>query len=71
MDASEHSKTYSNGELTIVWKPSLCCHAGKCARNLPSVFKPKEKPWVQLENASSEDILTTVSLCPSGALSIQ
>jgi uncharacterized Fe-S cluster protein YjdI len=71
MDASERSKTYSNDDLTVVWKPTLCCHAGKCVSNLPAVFKPKEKPWVQLENATSDEIRTAVALYPSGALSIQ
>ena len=71
MDTAENSKLYSNSEITVVWKPTLCCHAGKCARSLPEVFKPKEKPWVQMENASTEAIRSTVALCPSGALSIQ
>ena len=28
---------YSNGELTIVWQPELCRHAGICVKTLPNV----------------------------------
>ena len=66
---AEKIKEYTNGELTIVWKPELCMHAGVCVRMLPKVYKPKEKPWITIENASSEELKDQVSKCPSGALS--
>jgi len=62
-------KEYSNGEITVVWKPELCAHAGICVKTLPNVYKPKEKPWIQIENASSDELKSQVSQCPSGALS--
>ena len=64
------TKHYSNGEVTIVWKPALCAHSGMCVRNLPEVFHPKELPWITMENASSISIVEAVKKCPSGALSI-
>ena len=60
---------YSNGEVTIVWKPELCIHSGNCARGLPEVFKPREKPWITPEGISTEKIIDQVKKCPSGALS--
>jgi uncharacterized Fe-S cluster protein YjdI len=66
---AEKVKEYINGELTIVWKPELCKHAGVCVRMLPKVYKPKEKPWITIENASTEELKDQVSKCPSGALS--
>lgn len=60
---------YTNEEVTVVWKPNLCIHSANCVHGLPEVFKPKEKPWVQTENASTEKIVKTVGNCPSGALS--
>jgi uncharacterized Fe-S cluster protein YjdI len=65
------SKTheYSNGEITVVWQPDLCIHSANCVKNLDSVFKPQEKPWIRPENASSEEIMNTIDKCPSGALS--
>lgn len=63
------SKEYNNGEITIVWKPELCQHSGVCVRTLPKVYKPKEKPWITVENASSSELKDQVKKCPSGALS--
>lgn len=64
----EKAIKYSNGEVTVVWKPNLCIHSANCVHGLPEVFKPKEKPWIRTENASTEKIVKTVSNCPSGAL---
>lgn len=62
-------KEYSNGEITVVWKADKCIHSGNCVRGLPNVFKPKDRPWIQLETASSDEIKNTIDKCPSGALS--
>ena len=62
------TKEYSNGEVTIVWRASLCTHSANCARGLPSVFKPREKPWVDPHAATTDEIVSQVSRCPSGAL---
>lgn len=62
-------KEYTNGEITVVWKAEKCIHSGNCVKGLPGVFKPKERPWIQLETVSSEEIKNTIDKCPSGALS--
>jgi uncharacterized Fe-S cluster protein YjdI len=62
-------KKYSNADLTIVWKPGLCIHSGVCVRTLPKVYNPKEKPWIKIENAATEEIKAQIAKCPSGALS--
>lgn len=54
---------YSNGELTIVW------HAGICVKTLPNVYHPKERPWIKMENATTEELIAQIKMCPSGALS--
>jgi len=63
-------KTYKKDDIAIGWNPEKCIHAGNCARQLSSVFKPNEKPWIQPENATKEAIIEQVGKCPSGALSI-
>lgn len=65
----EKVKEYTNGEVTVLWKPELCIHSAKCVHGLPNVFKPKEKPWIQVENDQTKNIVATVKACPSGALS--
>jgi uncharacterized Fe-S cluster protein YjdI len=66
------TKKYSNGEVTIVWKPSVCIHSAICWRGsagLPEVFNPQERPWIKPEGASAERIIEQIRKCPSGALS--
>jgi uncharacterized Fe-S cluster protein YjdI len=67
--SDKRSKEYTNGEVTILWKPGLCIHSGNCVRGLPEVFKPKERPWIKPEGINSEKLASQVNLCPSGALS--
>ena len=62
------TKHYSNGEVTIVWKASLCKHSARCFTGLPAVFKPRLHPWITPEGATTEQIIHQVKLCPSGAL---
>jgi uncharacterized Fe-S cluster protein YjdI len=64
-------KEYTKGDLTVVWQPDLCIHSAVCFNQLPIVFKPRERPWVQMEAADIEAIRETVHACPSGALSIK
>ena len=70
MDSNkEIIKEYSNGEITIFWKPKICIHAGECVKRLPDVYKPNEKPWMQIENATTTALKEQILACPSGALS--
>ena len=66
------TKKYSNGEITIVWKPSICIHSTLCWKNetgLPDVFNPRSKPWIKPEGSNTDKIIEHVNKCPSGALS--
>lgn len=62
-------KRYSNGDVTVVWKPDLCAHSTLCFQGLPAVFDPRERPWVRMGGAATEEIVRQVESCPSGALS--
>lgn len=70
MDKNNITKHYSNGEITVVWQSGKCIHSTNCVTNLPQVFNTKVRPWIKVENASTEEIIATVNKCPSGALSI-
>lgn len=69
MDKNNLTRHYSNDDITITWQSGICIHAAKCVEALPSVFKPKDRPWIQMENSNTEDIKKAVDLCPSGAIS--
>lgn len=60
---------YCNGILSIIWQPELCKHAGICVKTLPAVYHPKERPWIRIENATTEELVAQIDKCPSGALS--
>ncbi len=64
-------KEYTNGEVTVLWKPEKCIHSGICLRGLPKVFDLKQRPWVNMKAADSEAIVNLVRDCPSKALSIK
>jgi uncharacterized Fe-S cluster protein YjdI len=62
-------KEYTNGEVTVVWKPSVCIHSALCFKGLPPVFDPRKRPWVTPQGGTTAQITAQVDKCPSGALS--
>ncbi|QJW89341.1 (4Fe-4S)-binding protein [Spirosoma taeanense] len=62
------TKTYTNGEITVVWKPAACIHSKLCWTQLFRVFNPKARPWVNMAGAGSDRIAEQVDRCPSKAL---
>ncbi|MDZ4713834.1 MAG: (4Fe-4S)-binding protein [Cytophagales bacterium] len=63
------TKKYSNGEVTVVWKPTLCIHSENCFHGLPEVFNPNQKPWITPDKSTTDKIIGQIKKCPSGALS--
>jgi uncharacterized Fe-S cluster protein YjdI len=63
-----NKKEYPNGEVTVTWEPEKCTHSGNCVKGLSKVFRPKEKPWIKIDAASTNDLVEQVRKCPSGAL---
>ena len=61
-------KKYTNGEVTIVWKPAACVHSTNCFADLPRVFSPGKRPWINPMGAETEKIIEVVNLCPTEAL---
>jgi uncharacterized Fe-S cluster protein YjdI len=66
---TESEKTYSNGEITVLWKPGMCIHSGKCVQGLGEVFNVRARPWINLSGSNTPRIIQQVEQCPSGALS--
>lgn len=67
---SQKTHHYSNGDITVIWKPDTCIHSGICFKGLPGVFDPRRKPWIEMDQATTDQIIEQVKKCPSGALSI-
>lgn len=66
---AKETMKYSNGKVTVVWKPKSCLHSTLCWKELIEVFNPQARPWINIDGASTERIIEQVRKCPSGALS--
>ena len=66
---SESEKIYTNGEMTVIWKPGVCLHSAKCVQGLGEVFNVSARPWINMDGAGTDRIVKQVDQCPSGALS--
>jgi uncharacterized Fe-S cluster protein YjdI len=64
----EKTRTYTNGEVTIIWKPRVCVHSTICFSGLPGVFDPGSRPWVNVQGGTTQQVIDQVKKCPSGAL---
>jgi uncharacterized Fe-S cluster protein YjdI len=62
------TKKYTNGEVTIIWKPDVCIHSAVCFKGLSQVFDPRKRPWITPDAATTKEIVDQVSKCPSKAL---
>jgi putative redox protein len=59
---------YGNDEITVVWKPEFCQHSTRCWTQMPMVFNPQIKKWINPDGAPAASIEQQVKACPSGAL---
>lgn len=62
-------ENYESEQITIHDNRGICAHAGRCTDGLPSVFRLKQEPWIDVNAARSEEIIAVIGKCPSGALS--
>lgn len=69
MDKKNIKKEYKTEKITVIWEASKCIHAGVCVRTLPKVYNPKARPWIEVDNATTDELKKQIDKCPSGALS--
>ncbi|SHG79069.1 Flavorubredoxin [Thermosyntropha lipolytica DSM 11003] len=61
-------REYVSSDLIVYWYPDKCIHDTNCFVNLPEVFAPEKRPWVNLKGADPVAIMRNIDNCPSGAL---
>ena len=62
------TRDYPTTGLTIHWDSEICQHSGVCARGLPTVFRPRERPWIDVDGGTADEIAAVIDACPSRAL---
>ena len=60
--------TFATDAIRVTWSRMRCTHAAECVFNLPPVFEPGRRPWVDLSRGSADAVARVVQRCPTGAL---
>ena len=68
MSPSRALQTFEGEGVTVTFDPNLCIHSEECVHGLPAVFDPSRRRWIHPDEASADQVVTTVARCPSGAL---
>ncbi|MCK8464240.1 CDGSH iron-sulfur domain-containing protein [Aliiroseovarius sp. S1339] len=64
-------KEYTGQDITVGFDLGRCIHSRNCFLQLPEVFDPSNRPWVQPDAAPAEEVAAMIRTCPSGALTFQ
>ncbi|GGG18629.1 hypothetical protein GCM10007425_11410 [Lysinibacillus alkalisoli] len=59
---------YEGTDLTVSFDAEVCIHSGNCVRGLHEVFNLEQRPWIQVDQATKEEVMRVIDTCPSGAL---
>ncbi len=62
------AREYASEDIVVEWRPGLCYHSMNCVRALPLVFDKERRPWIDVTQATADEIEAAVEGCPSGAL---
>lgn len=71
MSEKKKVQRYENDKVVVQFDPNICEHAAECVHGLDSVFNIKNRPWVNVDGASPEEIAQVIAKCPTGALKFE
>lgn len=62
------TREYAGTDIVVTWEGSRCEHAAECVQGLPLVFRPEQRPWIDANRATVDELVATIDRCPSYAL---
>jgi CDGSH-type Zn-finger protein/uncharacterized Fe-S cluster protein YjdI len=68
LDRGDRVHAFHAPGITVTWSRRRCIHAADCVMNLPTVFEPGRRPWVDATQASADAVARVVARCPTGSL---
>ena len=68
LDRGDRVHTFQAPGIVVTWSRRRCIHAADCVVNLPTVFEPGRRPWLDATQASADAVARVVARCPTGAL---
>jgi CDGSH-type Zn-finger protein/uncharacterized Fe-S cluster protein YjdI len=68
VDRGDRVHAFDAPGITVTWSRRRCIHAADCVMNLPTVFEPGRRPWVDPTQASRDAVARVVMRCPTGSL---
>ena len=68
IDRGDRVHAFHAPAITVTWSRRRCTHAADCVMNLPTVFEPGRRPWVDAAQASADAVARVVARCPTGSL---
>jgi CDGSH-type Zn-finger protein/uncharacterized Fe-S cluster protein YjdI len=62
------TRTYHSEAINVHYNVRRCIHAEECVQRLGEVFDINKRPWIQPDQATADQVVDTISHCPTGAL---
>ena len=71
MSEKKKVQVYENEQIVVKYDPNICEHAAECVKGNAEVFNVKNRPWVNVNGASPDEIKRVIDRCPTGALTYE
>ena len=68
VDRGDRLHEFRGESVSVTWSRKRCIHVAACVMNLPRVFQPGRRPWIDVTRAPADAIARVVGHCPTGAL---
>jgi CDGSH-type Zn-finger protein len=61
-------RDFVGADITVHYNLLQCASAEHCSEKLAAVFRKGEKPWIQPDRSTPQEVVEIIEKCPSGAL---